>query len=153
MGQISCVSAQSCLKDIKHKAIKRSKGMKILWIAGIFMCGAFAQSSLVHIMQNMEYAMNQMEKGFLYNKKEWIDEGLAEFKMLNKELQCTDPNTYLGATQRRNIDVVSGIVDRSAENIEVLERFLKQNEMIKSADVYGRILSGCVSCHAIARGW
>ena len=117
--------------------------MKILWICGILVCVAFAQSSLVHIMQNMEYAMNQMEKGFLYNKKEWINDGLAEFKALNKELQRTDPNTYLGATQRRNINVVSGIVDRSAENIEVLERFLKQNEMMKSADVYGRTLWVC----------
>lgn len=127
--------------------------MKFLWIFGIWVCGAFAQSSLVYIMQNMEYAMNLMEKGFLYNKKEWINDGLAEFKTLNKELQRIDPNTYLGVTQRQNINVVSGIVDRSAENIKVLERFLKQNDMMKSADVYGRILSGCVSCHAIARGW
>lgn len=127
--------------------------MKILWILGMFMCGAFAQSSLVHIMQNMEYAMNLMEKGFLYNKKEWINEGLEEFRTLNKELQRVDPNTYLGVAQRRDINVVSGIVNNNVAHIEILAKYLKQNEMIKSADVYGRILSGCVSCHAIARSW
>ena len=127
--------------------------MKILWILGILVCGTFAQSSLVRIMQNMEYAINLMEKGFLYNKREWIDEGLAELRVLNKELRHIDPHTYLSVAQRRNINVVGGIVDRSAENIEALDQYLKQNEMIKSTNLYGRLLSGCMSCHAIVRGW
>lgn len=127
--------------------------MKAIWILGICVCSMLAQSQLVYIMQNMEYAMNLMEKGFLYNNKEWIKEGLDEFRTLNKELQRTDPNTYLGVSQRRDINVVSGIVSSNVANIEVLSKFLSQDEMIKSADVYGRILAGCVSCHAIARGW
>lgn len=112
-----------------------------------------ARNQLIYIMQNMEYAMNMMEKGFLYNRKEWINEGLDEFRILNKELKKTDPSTYLGTKNRHEVNVVIGIVAKNEDNIIMLDKFLKQNEMIKSADVYGRILSGCVSCHAITRGW
>lgn len=129
------------------------KKWKCLWAVLLFVSYLHAQSGLTQIMQNMEYAMGLMQKGFLYNKKEWIQEGLEEFKTLNNQLRLLDPHTYLGAQQRKDSDVVSGIVNKNRDNIEVLEHYLKQNELIKSADACGRILAGCVSCHAISRGW
>lgn len=114
----------------------------------------YGKNSLItHLMQNMEYAMDLMERGYLYNNIQWIDDGLKEFKMLNTELKKIDPHTYLSVSQRRDINVVSGIVNRNQDNIEVMEYFLKQKDFIKSADAYGRILAGCVSCHAISRNW
>ncbi|TLD96506.1 hypothetical protein LS71_005415 [Helicobacter jaachi] len=127
--------------------------LKIYGLLCLCACALLAEGQLSHIMQNMEYAMNLMEKGFLYNKQEWINEGLEEFKILSGELKRIDANTYLSISQRRDINVVGGIVNRNEEYIGLLERFLKDGDMIKSADVYGRILSGCVSCHAISRGW
>lgn len=121
----------------------------------ILFCGAInaQDNQLAMVMQNMEYAMNLMEKGFLYNRIDWIKQGLEDFKGLSKDLRAIDPHTYLGVSQRRNINVVSGIINRNQDNIEVMERFINKKEMTKSADAYGQILAGCVSCHAISRGW
>lgn len=127
--------------------------MKILCVISMCVCCLYAQNELVHIMQNMEYAINLMEKGFLYNKKAWINEGLKEFKILNKELKHIAPRTYLNDMQRHDVNVVERIISRNEENIEILEMYLKKDEMLKSIDAYGYIVSGCVSCHAITRGW
>lgn len=125
--------------------------MKILWLMGICACLVFAEGRLTCIMQDMEYAMSLIEKGILYSNQVWLDEGLQKFKILNKELRQVDPNTYLDASQRRDTNVVSGIINRQVENTEVLEKFFKNNEIAKGAAVYGRILAGCVSCHNLIR--
>ena len=123
--------------------------MKIFLILALCYVGVFAKSNhMTQLMQNMEYAMEQMQRGFLYNKKEWIDAGLNELKELNKQLVRIDSNVYLN--QRRDMNVANIIVSRTSENIDLMEKFIKQNDMLKSADVYGRILTACVSCHAIS---
>ncbi|TLD82088.1 hypothetical protein LS68_003575 [Helicobacter sp. MIT 05-5293] len=127
---------------------------KIILVLCLTTATLYGKNSLItHLMQNMEYAMNLMERGYLYNNIQWINDGLKEFKTLNMELKKIDPHTYLSVSQRRDINVVSGIVSRNQDNIEVMEYFLKQKDFIKSADAYGRILAGCVSCHAISRNW
>ncbi|TLE01753.1 hypothetical protein [Helicobacter japonicus] len=126
--------------------------MRILLSICLCICGVLAQNhQLTKIMQDMEYAMEQMQRGFLYNKKEWIDAGLNEFKELNKQLARVDSNLYL--KEKRDMNVANRIVSSSEENIDMLERFLKQDDMVKSVDTYGRILKACVSCHIISRGW
>ena len=53
--------------------------MRILLSICLCICGVLAQNhQLTKIMQDMEYAMEQMQRGFLYNKKEWIDAGLND---------------------------------------------------------------------------
>lgn len=128
--------------------------MRIVLFIGLYVCGVLAQShQLTQIMQDMEYAMDRMERGFLYNRKEWINEGLKDFKALNKKLLHIDPNTYLGAQRRRDINVVTSVLNRNVENIEAMEQFLKRDEFVESAGAYGRILRGCMSCHIVSRGW
>ncbi len=128
--------------------------MRVLLFISFCVCGVFAQNhQLTQIMQDMEWAMDRMERGFLYNRKELINEGLKDFKALNKKLLHIDPNTYLGPQRRRDINVVTGVLNRNQENIEAMEQFLKRDEFIESAGAYGRILRGCMSCHIVSRGW
>ncbi|RDU59175.1 hypothetical protein [Helicobacter marmotae] len=126
---------------------------KIVWLICTFIGILFARGELIQIMQDMEYAINLMQKGFLYDKKTWVDEGIKEFKALSRQLQHIDPRVYLEGPQRRDANVVSGIAMRNRENIEVLERFLNQDQKVKSIDAFGQILTGCMSCHLLSRGW
>ncbi|MCH5313759.1 MAG: hypothetical protein J1E28_05155 [Helicobacter sp.] len=125
--------------------------MRIVFLIGLCVCGVLAQThhQMVQLMQDMEYAMEQMERGFLYTNKVWIEDGLREFKELNKQLRRIDSNVYL--KQKRDMNVANRIVNRNEENIEVLEKFLKQGDILKSVEVYGRIIAGCVSCHIVSR--
>lgn len=125
--------------------------MKVM--CGLLLCVNIlcAQEQLTKLMQDMEYALNLIQKGFLYNNKKWLNDGLEEFKVLNRELRRIDPNAYLPIMQRRDVNVVGGIVNMQSENLKVLERFLNKNDILKSTEAYGRIVSGCVSCHSLVR--
>lgn len=125
----------------------------------VFLCvmglaGLYAQSTqVIKIMQDMEYAMNFIERGLIYNKKEWVNEGLTNLKMLSAELQKIDPIAYLDKERRKNTEIVNGIVSQVRENIMTMEKVIGEDEMPWSAEIYGVVLRGCVACHRASRSW
>lgn len=118
------------------------------------LAGLYAQSTqVIKIMQDMEYAMNFMERGLIYNKKEWVNEGLANLKALSVKLQKIDPIAYLDKERWKNTEIVDGIVSQVRENIMMMEKIIGEDEMPWGAEIYGVVLRGCVACHRASRSW
>lgn len=129
--------------------------MKSLFlICAMGLMSLYAQSTQVlKIMQDMEYTMNFIERGLIYNKKEWINEGLGNLKALNVELQKIDPVAYVDKERRKNTEIIYGIVAQIRENIAMAEKVIEDGEIPWGAEIYGVILRGCVACHRASRSW
>lgn len=122
------------------------------FILSIVLCvSAFANQPLVPIMQNMAYAIKLMGDGILYDDYARLQEGIEEFKLLNSQLRQIDTHTYLNVAHHRNINVIAGIVNKNQDTIETMERYFKQKEYAKTAEAYGKLFAGCVSCHNLTR--
>lgn len=128
--------------------------MKYLWILG-FVLGSvcLGASEITKKMQDMEYSINVMQKGFFYNDRAQIATGLKQFKQTYGEFKKYNIYDYLNSSQNMEENIVLNTLKRDEENIQALQDALQNNQILKAAEIHAEILHSCTVCHAITRGW
>lgn len=128
--------------------------MKYLWILGFVLGSVYlGASEITKKMQDMEYSINVMQKGFFYNDRAQIATGLKQFKQTYGEFKKYNIYDYLNSSQNMEENIVLNTLKRDEENIQALQDALQNNQILKAAEIHAEILHSCTVCHAITRGW
>ena len=128
--------------------------MKYLWILGFVLGSVYlGASEITKKMQDMEYSINVMQKGFFYNDRAQIATELKQFKQTYGEFKKYNLYDYLNSSQNMEENIVLNTLKRDEENIQALQDVLQNNQILKAAEIHAEILHSCTVCHAITRGW
>ncbi|MBR2112300.1 MAG: hypothetical protein IJ950_05105 [Helicobacter sp.] len=128
--------------------------MKYLWILGFVLGSVYLGArEITKKMQDMEYSINVMQKGFFYNDRAQIVTGLKQFKQTYGEFKKYNIYDYLNSSQNMEENIVLNTLKRDEENIQALQDALQNNQILKAAEIHAEILHSCTVCHAITRGW
>lgn len=128
--------------------------MKYLWILGFVLGSVYLGArEITKKMQDMEYSINVMQKGFFYNDRAQIATGLKQFKQTYGEFKKYNIYDYLNSSQNMEENIVLNTLKRDEENIQALQDALQNNQILKAAEIHAGILHSCTVCHAITRGW
>lgn len=131
--------------------------MKISMIAlilasGMLFAEGYIQPDRMKNMQEMETAMATIQKGFLYNNKHVVSNGVKDLKArvkytesfikkgINKE--GINAKTYA----KKQAEEIDKLADKLLENFEKGDRYTASNDYLKT-------LSKCLSCHETIRKW
>ncbi len=134
---------------------KITHGLLTLSVLSLFCSNASAYSDEERIkdMQIMEQALQQMQKGFLYNNLKEIREGA---ELLKKHTARIEPPGEDGADSfKRNY--AYDITKREAKKIiklaDAAVKDYKDHRPKQAMNNYTKILKQCMTCHARIRKW
>lgn len=129
---------------------------KALLISALTSCVLFGQEILypdrMHNMQQMETAMSEIQKGFLYDNVNVVKNGV-------KHLKVTIAHTESFIKEGVNKEGFNSLVyaKKQAADIEGLaDQILltfEQGDKYNAANNYLRVLSKCLTCHQTVRSW
>lgn len=103
-------------------------------------------------MQEMETALSEIQKGFLYNNLHVVENGVKHLKSTTKN---TESFIKPGVTKERFNTLA--YAQKQAEDIskladDILATFEK-GDRYNAANGYLQVLSKCLSCHQTVRSW
>jgi len=112
---------------------------------------AFAGDTTVNAtMSLMEKGMNQIQKGFFYNDKNSIKEGIEIVESADSIFTKVDVKTFL---KNDKTQVVANISHYLEKDLKKLSRLIKEKKYSDASVQYGKVLNNCVACHAVIRRW
>ncbi|PAF45089.1 hypothetical protein [Helicobacter sp. 11S02596-1] len=109
--------------------------------------------NMIEIMQRLEYSVRLILKGFLHNQRPLIDEGREKIKQSFIELQGINPKVYLPLEKRQFDEIIFNNFSRMDEEMALMGKYLNQKNMAGAYKAFDGILTGCLRCHIIVRGW
>jgi CHAD domain-containing protein len=128
--------------------------VKVLVMTALLGSAAFAQDPLAEKMIASESALNNVQKGFLYNNAALIKSGVVEIKNANaifKDAAAT--KTFLPKEKAHMSNIAYNAAERIDAAADELAVYLDANEYTKAHQSFTDIINACTSCHAIVRGW
>lgn len=132
--------------------------MKLLKVAsGLLLVSSLSfalDSTLKDNMSQMENALSNMQKGFLYNSVELIRDGAGELKkanMLFSDKKMTQK--YLPANKQHMSNVAYNTSKKIDEATTKMLKHLDKKEYVNAHTAYSKILDACTACHKIVRSW
>jgi len=133
--------------------LKGSKKMKkLLLTLSVFATIASADNTTItSTMALMEKGMNSIQKGFLYNQKKTILEGIAITINANNIFDTVDAKEFTNGNNK--VQVISNVHGNVAKNLAKLEKFVKNDKYRDATMQYGKVVNDCVACHTVIRGW
>lgn len=123
-----------------------------VFVSGMLFAEGYIQPDRMKNMQEMETAMATIQKGFLYNNKHVVANGVKDLKErvehtesfikkgINKE--GINANTYA----KKQAEEIDKLADKILENFEKGDRYNAANHYLKT-------LGKCLSCHETIRKW
>ena len=106
----------------------------------------------IKVMQDLEVATATVLKGFLYNNKAVVANGVKDIKKLSETIEAFE----IQNNDKKGFDAKKYAIDE-AESMGVLsENLLKQFEEGKKDEAtrtYSTIVNKCIACHKIIRKW
>ncbi len=131
--------------------------MKKVLLASILVSGVLFGHEVVYPdrmqnMQQMENALSEIQKGFLYNNVQVVKNGVKHLKITTKNTESfikpgvTKEGINTLAYAHKQAEDISKIAD------DILATFEK-GDRYNAANGYLQILSKCLSCHQTVRSW
>lgn len=123
--------------------------------AFIFAQVTYTKADRIKDMQSMESALATIQKGFLYNKVDMVDEGVSNLKTSVKHVEpeitgdeslLNKKETYSYKFSQRKANKIIILAD------ELLESY-KEKDKYNAMSKYNKILKSCISCHSHIREW
>ena len=112
---------------------------------------AFAgDTTVTATMSLMEKGMNEIQKGFLYNDKTLIKEGIEIVRDANSIFSKVDVRSFLNNDKTQ---VVANITDDLKGNLKKLSSLIGTKKYSDASRLYGKVVNDCVACHTIIRRW
>jgi len=127
---------------------------KILVILVALASFASANDATMKAMHAMESGLNDIQRGFLYNQVDLIEDGTKRIKNANKIF--SNPaltQKYLPAHKKHMIGVTMNQARRIDTATDSLISFIKIKDMGHASNSYSDIINACSACHSIVRGW
>ena len=106
----------------------------------------------IKIMQDLEVATATILKGFLYNNKGVVGNGVKDMKKLSEAIEAFE----IQGKTKKNFDAKKYAIDEAASIITLSENLQKQFEEGKKDEAtrtYSIIVNKCIACHKIIRKW
>lgn len=128
--------------------------MKKLLLALIFVATSLvADDAMKDSMHKMESGLDKIQKGYLYNSKALIVEGLDEVYEGNKLFQEADMDKYLPSNKKHMLKRASNHSEKINKQQASMKNEVLQNKLYKALDYQGDLVKACAACHAIVRNW
>ncbi len=103
-------------------------------------------------MQEMETAMSEIQKGFLFNNVNVVKNGV---KHLQKTIDHTE-SFIKGGVNKEGFNSLIYAKKQAADIHKIADEILlafEQGDTYNAANGYLRVLSKCLSCHQTIRSW
>jgi len=102
-------------------------------------------------MQLMNKGMQQIQKGFLYNSKSDIVQGIETIENSNSIFKHVDVSTFI--PKNKKITVTKNITTNLEKHLKLFKKAVKEQKFADATALYGKVTNDCLSCHSIIRGW
>ena len=126
-------------------------GIMVL-LSGFLLAQEHFQPDRMKNMQDMEIAMSTIQKGFLYNNLNVVENGVKDLKITALHIE----SFIKEGVSKKGINTLA-YAKKETENItkladEILVSFEK-GDRYEAANGYLKISSKCLSCHQTVRSW
>lgn len=108
-------------------------------------------TTITATMQLMEKGMEQVQKGFMYNSKQDIIQGIETLQNSDAIFKKVDVTTFI--PNNKKVRVTQNITNNLGEDLVILKKAVENNEFTTATEKYGKVLNDCVACHTAIRGW
>ena len=126
------------------------KKIGVVVIAGWLSLNA-ADTTVTATMGLMSNGLNQIQTGFMYNKMDQIKKGLSILENANTIFSQVDVKTFI--PKNHKIGATKNIMNNFNNDLKVFKGYIDKKDTYGAAKAYGNILTDCISCHKIVRGW
>ncbi len=110
-----------------------------------------ADTTITATMQLMEKGMEQVQKGFMYNSKQDIIQGIETLQNSDAIFKKVDVTTFI--PNNKKVRVTQNITNNLGEDLVILKKAIENDEFTTATEKYGKVLNDCVACHTAIRGW
>jgi hypothetical protein len=110
-----------------------------------------SETTINATMSLMTQGMNQIQAGFLYSNPKDIKGGVTVVENANKIFSKVDVSTFIA--HNKKVQVTHNINSNLDKNIKGLKRAIEAENYTDATREYGELISNCIACHKIVRGW
>lgn len=110
-----------------------------------------ADTTITATMSLMEKGLDQVQRGFLYNSKKDIMDGIETLQNSDAIFKTVDVTKFIPNNQK--VQVTKNITNNLEEDLAILKKAIDNNEYTTATEKYGKVVKDCVSCHTVIRGW
>jgi cytochrome c556 len=114
----------------------------------------FANDVMIKNMVEMENALTNIQKGFLYNNLDLVKSGVNGIETTNKIFEDQKATQkYLPENKKHLSNIAYNASKRMNLAADEMLQFINEKEFSKAFNSYSEILNSCNSCHSVVRGW
>jgi len=108
-------------------------------------------TTITATMSLMNQGLNQVQSGFVNNKKKDIIEGINIIENANSIFSQVDVGKFI--PNNRKTQVTKNIYNNLTKSLKELKNNVENRKFSDATESYGKVLNTCLACHTIIRGW
>jgi len=113
-----------------------------------------AETVNASVMLNMESGLANIQKGFLYNNIELIQNGVEQVQKQNVIYHDRKVIKSILPENKKQMENLALITSKRIENAtEEMKSYLALKQMKKAHSSFSDIVNACTDCHTLIRGW
>lgn len=125
---------------------------KVILALALTSAASFASEATINAtMQLMKQGMEQVQKGFMYNSKADIVQGINTIENSNAIFKNVDVTTFI--KHNNKVAATKNITSNLEEDLKAFKKAVLANEFGNATALYGRVTNDCVACHTAIRSW
>lgn len=101
-------------------------------------------------MKLMKHGMDQIQLGFMYNSKDDIKQGIETVESSNAIFKRVNVADFM---KNNKVTVANNINKNMSKDLKALKKAVDSGKYTEATKQYGELLSQCIACHTIIRGW
>lgn len=101
-------------------------------------------------MKLMQQGMTQIQKGFVFNSKQDIQEGILTVESSNAIFAHVNVADFV---KTNKVAVAQNINKNMTQDLKALKKAVSEAKYSEATKQYAKVLNECVACHTIIRGW
>lgn len=109
-----------------------------------------SDSTLGATMNLMKQGMNQIQQGFMYNSRIDIQQGIEIVTNSNDIFKHVDVANFIKSNK---VTVAKNINHNLSEDLKALKKAVDNAKYTEATVQYSKVMSQCIACHTIIRGW
>ncbi|KFL33988.1 MULTISPECIES: hypothetical protein [unclassified Sulfurospirillum] len=105
-------------------------------------------------MLSMENGLSNIQKGFLYNNLELIQNGVNIVQKENAAYHNRDVLKSILPENKKQMENLALITSKRIDNAaDEMKSYLALKQMKKAHSAFSDIVNACTDCHTLVRGW
>lgn len=109
-----------------------------------------ADTTVDATMNLMKEGMTKINQGFMYNSKADVKAGLSIVESANSIFATVDVKEFMHSSKEQ---VTRNINQNMSKHIAALRKAVDADKYAEATKQYSNVMSDCISCHTIIRGW